>query len=56
MKILDEAGVPVPRFGIANTAAEARKIADDLNTKDLVIKAQVCKKALWMLLKYFKIL
>ena len=42
MKILDEAGVPVPRFGIANTAAEARKIADDLNTKDLVIKAQVC--------------
>merc|ERR1739848_392824 len=41
MKILDEAGVPVPRFGIANTAAEARKIADDLNTKDSVIKAQV---------------
>merc|ERR1719242_1321262 len=41
MKILDDAGVPVPNFGIATTAAEARKIADDLATKDLVIKAQV---------------
>ena len=27
--------------GIATSAAEARKIAEDLNTKDLVIKAQV---------------
>jgi len=41
MKILDDAGVPVPNFGIATSAAEARKIAEDLNTKDLVIKAQV---------------
>merc|ERR1712241_71264 len=41
MKILDDAGVPVPNFGIATSSAEARKIAEDLNTKDLVIKAQV---------------
>merc|ERR1739848_279512 len=41
MKILDEAGVPVPKFGIATSSAEARKIAEDLNSKDLVIKAQV---------------
>merc|ERR1739848_249016 len=41
MKILDDAGVPVPKFGIATSSAEARKIAEDLDTKDLVIKAQV---------------
>jgi len=41
MKILDDAGVPVPKFGIATSSAEARKIAEDLNSKDLVIKAQV---------------
>ena len=44
MKILDDAGVPVPNFGIATSSAEARKIAEDLNTKDLVIKAQVRQK------------
>merc|ERR1712168_784330 len=41
MSLLKEAGVPTPKFGVATTAAEARKIADDLATKDLVIKAQV---------------
>ena len=44
MKILDDAGVPVPKFGIATSSAEARKIAEDLNSKDLVIKAQVTTK------------
>merc|ERR1712051_467274 len=41
MSLLRDAGVPVPKFGIATSSAEARKIAEDLNTKDLVIKAQV---------------
>merc|ERR1712168_1658900 len=41
MSLLKEAGVPTPKFGVATTAAEARKIADDLATKDLVTKAQV---------------
>ena len=41
MSILKDAGVPVPKFGVAQTAAEAKKIAQDLGTKDLVIKAQV---------------
>merc|ERR1712168_1400230 len=41
MSLLKEAGVPTPKFGVATTAAEARKIADDLAAKDLVIKAQV---------------
>merc|ERR1712038_163413 len=41
MALLKEAGVPTPKFGVAETASEARKIAEDLGTKDLVIKAQV---------------
>jgi len=41
MSLLNEAGVPTPKFGLATTAAEARKIAEDIGTKDLVIKAQV---------------
>jgi len=41
MSLLKEAGVPTPKFGVAETASEARKIAEDLGTKDLVIKAQV---------------
>merc|ERR1711953_723822 len=41
MSLLKEAGVPTPKFGIAQTASEARKIAEDLWTKDLDIKAQV---------------
>merc|ERR1711997_151585 len=41
MSLLKDAGVPTPKFGVATTSAEARKIAEDLNSKDLVIKAQV---------------
>merc|ERR1712012_1011106 len=41
MSLLKEAGVPTPKFGVATTAAEAKKIAEDLDTKDLAIKAQV---------------
>merc|ERR1711997_673997 len=41
MSLLKDAGVTTPKFGLATTEAEARKIADDLATKDLVIKAQV---------------
>merc|ERR1711935_1012672 len=41
MSLLRDAGVPTPKFGLATTAAEAKQIAEDLATKDLVIKAQV---------------
>ena len=41
MSLLKDAGVPTPKFGVATTAAEARKIADELGGNDLVIKAQV---------------
>ena len=41
MSLLKEAGVPVPKFGVAKTAAEARQIAEDIATSDLVVKAQV---------------
>merc|ERR1712001_202767 len=44
MSLLKDAGVPTPKFGVATTSAEARKIAEDLDTKDLVIKAQVLAK------------
>ena len=38
---IQEAGVPTPKFGLAKSAAEARKIAEDIGTNDLVVKAQV---------------
>merc|ERR1739846_170968 len=41
MSLLKEAGVPVPNFGVAKTAAEAKQIAEDIATNDLVVKAQV---------------
>jgi len=41
MALLKEAGVPVPKFGVATSAAEARKIAEEIATNDLVVKAQV---------------
>merc|ERR1711976_1016053 len=41
MSLLQEAGVPVPKFGVAKSAAEARKIAEDIASSDLVVKAQV---------------
>ncbi|XP_063224129.1 succinate--CoA ligase [ADP-forming] subunit beta, mitochondrial isoform X2 [Bacillus rossius redtenbacheri] len=39
--LLKEAGVPVPNFGVAGTKEEARDIAQRLNVKDIVLKAQV---------------
>lgn len=41
MSLLKEAGVPTPKFGVAKTAEEAKKIAADLKASDLVVKAQV---------------
>merc|ERR1711963_536091 len=41
MSLLKEAGVPVPKFGVAHSSAEAKKIAEDIATSDLVVKAQV---------------
>merc|ERR1711963_289231 len=41
MSLLQEAGVPVPKFGVAHSSAEAKKIAEDIATSDLVVKAQV---------------
>merc|ERR1711992_216363 len=41
MALLQEAGVPVPNFGVAKSAAEARKIAEEIASNDLVVKAQV---------------
>ncbi|KAG5673168.1 hypothetical protein PVAND_003236 [Polypedilum vanderplanki] len=38
---LNEAGIPTPKFGVAGSAEEAQQIAKDLNTKNLVLKAQV---------------
>lgn len=39
--LLKDAGISVPKFGIAKTKAEAQEIAKNLNVKDLVLKAQV---------------
>merc|ERR1711874_914342 len=41
MSLLKEAGVPVPNFGVAKTTEEAKQIAQDIPTNDLVVKAQV---------------
>ena len=51
MSLLRDAGVPTPKFGLATTAAEAKQIAEDLDTKDLVIKAQVRKCYILLLIK-----
>ncbi|KAK2585852.1 hypothetical protein KPH14_010446 [Odynerus spinipes] len=39
--LLKEAGIPTPPFGVASSPDEAAKIATELKTKDLVLKAQV---------------
>jgi succinyl-CoA synthetase beta subunit len=39
--LLREEGIAVPKFGVAKTKEEARKIAEDLGCLDLVVKAQV---------------
>merc|ERR1711981_1552922 len=41
MSLLKDAGVPVPNFGVAKSAVEAKQIAEDIATNDLVVKAQV---------------
>jgi len=41
MSLLRDAQVPTPKFGVASTAAEAKQIAKDLDSLDLVVKAQV---------------
>ncbi|OWA51900.1 Succinyl-CoA ligase [ADP-forming] subunit beta, mitochondrial [Hypsibius exemplaris] len=41
MKILQDAGVPVPKFAVASTPKEARAAAESLESKDMMIKAQV---------------
>ncbi|CAH0722584.1 unnamed protein product, partial [Brenthis ino] len=39
--LLRDNGIPVPKFHIAKTKDEAVKYAQELNTKDIVLKAQV---------------
>ncbi|CAG4922685.1 succinate--CoA ligase [ADP-forming] subunit beta, mitochondrial [Colias croceus] len=39
--LLRDNGIPVPKFNIAKTQDEAVKFAKELNTKDIVLKAQV---------------
>lgn len=39
--LLKEAGIPVPKFGVAKTKEEVGPIAKSLGTNDLVVKAQV---------------
>ncbi|XP_025162179.1 uncharacterized protein LOC105186852 [Harpegnathos saltator] len=39
--LLNEAGVPTPKFGVAKTPDEAAKLAAGLQSKDIVLKAQV---------------
>merc|ERR1712088_387536 len=41
MSLLKDTGVPVPNFGVAKSAEEAKQIAQDITTNDLVVKAQV---------------
>jgi len=41
MSLLRDAGVPTPKFGVATSADEAKQIAKDLDSLDLVVKAQV---------------
>lgn len=39
--LLKKAGIPTPPFGVANSPDEAANVAKKLDTKDLVLKAQV---------------
>jgi len=41
MSLLKEAGVPTPKFGVATTVDQAKAIADEIGSNDLVVKAQV---------------
>lgn len=40
-KILNDQGIKTPRFGVAKSDVQAEKIARDLLTKNLMVKAQV---------------
>lgn len=39
--LLQGEGISVPKFGVATTKEEARKVAQELECQDLVVKAQV---------------
>lgn len=39
--LLRDAGIPVPKFNVAKTKEEIVQFAKDLNTPDIVLKAQV---------------
>jgi succinyl-CoA synthetase beta subunit len=39
--LLNEHGITTPKFGVAKSAKDAEKIAKDLLTKNLMVKAQV---------------
>ena len=39
--VLQKAGIPVPGFGVAESAEEAVNIAKSLDSTDVVVKAQV---------------
>lgn len=39
--LLNEANIPTPKFGVAQSATEAKQIAESLKTNNLVLKAQV---------------
>lgn len=39
--LLRDNGIPVPKFNVAKTTDEIVKFAQELNTKDIVLKAQV---------------
>ena len=41
MSLLKEAGVPTPKFGVATTVDQAKAIAEEMGSNDLVVKAQV---------------
>jgi len=41
MSLLKEAGVPTPKFGVATSVDQAKAIANDIGSNDLVVKAQV---------------
>ena len=45
-----EAGVPTPKFGLAKTAAEAKKIAEDIAGNDLVFPN--IQKTIYYVMKY----
>lgn len=42
--LLRDHGIPVPKFNVATTKEEVVKFAKELNSKDIVLKAQVIYK------------